>query len=870
MTQPSETSFSALLDQTASDVATLLEETGVRIQDLAYSNLLSFIGLMYPKYEAAWFHQIMARKMEEVECTPDKRITISLPPRHGKACRINELVPVLSGFKKHGDLEVNDIIFGIDGLPVKVKAIGKKVYLDRKVTLTTGETFIVHQDHEWTVVDRKTRRTETFETKEMEARKVVLVDERSGKKAYRFRLPKVRPLVLPNAELPIHPYFFGVWLGDGTSRAAQFCFCEKDHQPFDKVTALGYSASVVKKHPVTGVMYANYCKLVSKLRQLNVIDNKHIPTAYLRASIEQRLELLAGLVDTDGSVDNDGTRVRIVTVSEKLKDGIVELCYTLGLKPYVVLTKPDLRDRELNGRKMTINGKSGYHIAFMCPFDLPTVIPRKKINTNKRYKDISVAIKSIEPCEPELGNCIQVDSPDGLYLIGKTMQPTHNSMLISEFFPAWYLGRNPDHEVIFITYNQKLANDVGQRVRAIVSDPLYQEIFPGFKMSDDTASKNRFNILHPGMEIRRERPGSYLATGIDGTVTGKGAHLFIIDDPYKSMMDADSEATREAVWSFYNSVASTRLYPGAKVVLIMTRWREDDLCGRVLDEHRHEKWETLTLPALDAKGNGLWDRFGTLWYLNKKKTLPSRDWTALYQGSPIKEGGNLFKRQEFRLYSAKHRLPDFDYIIQSLDAAYGSENSSSYSAMTTWGLCYIPVGEELKRVAILLDAWEVNVPFQKLRQLVADEYENEYGPNSKKVDLLIIENKASGISLAQELSFTGINVLKYNIPGGRRAPDKEARAHMVSHLVSQGHVYLLESKLHGNEPAEFAVPFLNQVLGFPGGSDRDDYVDTLTQFLRFVSERGLLRADALVQRSVEARPPRDNSKPPPPIKNPYL
>lgn len=449
-----------------------------------------------------------------------------------------------------------------------------------------------------------------------------------------------------------------------------------------------------------------------------------------------------------------------------------------------------------------------------------------------------------------------------------SLPPRHGkSMTASEFFPAWYLGRNPTEEVIFITYNQQLASDVGQRVRALVEDPLYSQVFPGTNLSDDTASKHRFNILHAGMEVRRERPGSYLATGVDGTVTGKGAHLLIIDDPYKSRMDADSDATRKQVWSFYNSVAQTRLYPNAKIVMIMTRWREDDLFGQIKRDHAHEKWDELVLPAIDKFDNPLWpERYSLKWYKDKKLTLPAREWQSLYQGKPLKEGGNLFKKHHFKLLPHDMKFPDLEIVMQSLDGAYGSLESSSKTAETTWGICQIPTGDGFKRIVVLLDCWTSSVTFTKLRQIAADEYQNLYGPSEKNVDLLIVENKASGISLIQELQFTGLNVLKYNLPGGKRQADKESRAHTVSHLVELGYVYIPESKIHPGEPAEFALPFLEQVLGFPGGHENDDYVDTFTMVLRYISDRNILRAEQLVTHEVEPKIKPEARKP---LVNPY-
>lgn len=437
-----------------------------------------------------------------------------------------------------------------------------------------------------------------------------------------------------------------------------------------------------------------------------------------------------------------------------------------------------------------------------------------------------------------------------------SMPPRHGkSLTTSEFFPAWYMGHHPDNEVIFVTYNQQLASDFGKKVRDLMNDETYQQVFPGVKVSDDTASKNRLSIVHPGIETKRDRPGSYTATGVNGTLTGKGAHLILIDDPYKSRKDADSEAWRKNVWEFYNAVAQTRLYPGAAIVIIMTRWREDDLYGQIKKEHFHEGWEELILPAIDEDNRPLWpERFSLEWYKDKKRTLSSREWQSLYQNDPLREAGNLLQRSWFKLWPNDKPMPEFRMIIQSFDGAYGEKEENDFSAMTVWGLAEIDYGnkEPPQTVAILLDCWKTKVTFNKLRKLVAEEYSNMYGPKDKPVDLLIIEDKASGISLGQELRYLGANVLKYN-PGTR---DKVSRAHMISHLLEVGRVYIPESRVREGQFADFATPFIEEALAFPNG-EHDDMVDTMTQALSYMSKHGWLRMPAMVERpKPEVLPPK--------------
>jgi len=162
-----------------------------------------------------------------------------------------------------------------------------------------------------------------------------------------------------------------------------------------------------------------------------------------------------------------------------------------------------------------------------------------------------------------------------------SLPPRHGkSLLASQIFPGWYLGRHPDREIISATYGQDLSDHFGRRVRNMVSDPLHQAIFPQFRLVNDAASMRQFSTT---------AGGSYYAVGRGGAITGRGADLLLIDDPLKDYEEARSEGTRRALHEWYAGVAYTRLQPGAAIVLISTRWHEDDLAGRLLRQSRGAK-----------------------------------------------------------------------------------------------------------------------------------------------------------------------------------------------------------------------------------------------------------------------------------------
>lgn len=262
-----------------------------------------------------------------------------------------------------------------------------------------------------------------------------------------------------------------------------------------------------------------------------------------------------------------------------------------------------------------------------------------------------------------------------------TMPPRHGkSLLASEYFPAWYLGRNPEHSVIASTYSQDLADDFGRRVRAQIADPMFGAIFPGAKIADDSSSVKRLHVESAGSDGQR---GAYFAVGAGGPLTGRGAHLLLIDDPIKGREEADSELARRRLRDWYTSTAYTRLMPGARIVLIQTRWHSDDLAGWLLREQAHEDWEVLSLPAINEAGEALWPgQYPLDALLRIKASIGDRDWQALYQQSPTNDEGGYFKRSWLREWE---RLPARLAYYGSSDYAVTGDGGD-FTVHRIWGV----------------------------------------------------------------------------------------------------------------------------------------------------------------------------------------
>lgn len=256
------------------------------------------------------------------------------------------------------------------------------------------------------------------------------------------------------------------------------------------------------------------------------------------------------------------------------------------------------------------------------------------------------------------------------------MPPRHGkSELASKRFPAWCLGRNPKRQIIAASYNSDLANDFGRNVRNLVAEPEFGQVFPGVSLATDSAAANRMNTNHGG---------AYVAAGVGTAVTGRGAHIALIDDPFKDREEADSERRRELVWDWYRSTLYTRLMPGGAIVLIQTRWHEDDLAGRLL-EQEGDQWEVLELPALNDAGAALWPE----WYDEKaleriKATIGPREWSALYQQRPQPDEGTYFRREWFHEWG---KLPALRYYGTSDYAV--TDGGGDFTVHRVWGVDHL-------------------------------------------------------------------------------------------------------------------------------------------------------------------------------------
>src|SRR5690349_5911750 len=403
-----------------------------------------------------------------------------------------------------------------------------------------------------------------------------------------------------------------------------------------------------------------------------------------------------------------------------------------------------------------------------------------------------------------------------------TMPPRHGkTRIISNLFPAWYFGRNPSSECIFCTYNQDLAEDNGRYVKNTIAAREYQEIFPDVRIRNDSASARRLST---------HQKGNYFAVGAGGPLTGRGAKLLIIDHPLNNREEAESASIRQALIDWYTSTAYTRLAPGGVVIIVQTRWHTEDLAGVVLQQE-HEGWVHLDLPAiLDERagqflnrpsGEALWpEQFDLDTLLRTKRSIPPRDWASLYMQSPVTQGGNIVKRESVKDWTDPEP-PYCDFILASFDTAFGTKDSNDPTAMTVWGL-FRDAND--MRHTILLDARQKRVEFPELKKWIVDVDDRH------KPDVILIENKASGQSLLQEMRRLQVPVQAYN-PGRQ---DKVARLQACTPLFENGKIWAPLSR-------DYTAEWLEQLVTFPA-SKHDDLVDSTTAALQRLRRCGDLTA----------------------------
>jgi predicted phage terminase large subunit-like protein len=387
------------------------------------------------------------------------------------------------------------------------------------------------------------------------------------------------------------------------------------------------------------------------------------------------------------------------------------------------------------------------------------------------------------------------------------MPPRHGkSELASRRFPAWLLGINPEIEIVVASYNADKAREFGYEVRDIVRSSEYRALFPNVGLKQDSKAADRWNT---------DAGGSFRAVGIGTALTGRGADVLLIDDPIKDDEEADSELRRERIWAWYSSVAYTRLSAGGRVIVIQTRWHEDDLTGRLLTEQAKggDKWTVLELPAISSDGRALWpDRFPVEYLKRIKRVTLPRHWSALYQQRPAPEEGAYFKKDWFRFYDTK---PKHLRIYGASDYAV-TDGGGDFTV-------HLVVGVDPDDNIHVLDLWKGQTTSDQWVAAWVDLV-RQYQP------LMWVEEqgqiiKSIGPFLEKRMREEKVYCRREQVTS---AADKPTRSRSIQARAAMGKVYL-PSK------SPWLADFLQELTTFPAGR-HDDQVDTVGLIGRMLDE----------------------------------
>ena len=380
--------------------------------------------------------------------------------------------------------------------------------------------------------------------------------------------------------------------------------------------------------------------------------------------------------------------------------------------------------------------------------------------------------------------------------------PQHGkSLTVTETFPSWYVGKYPDRRCIIACYNDDFAGKFGRRNKAKI-DEVGQFVFDiRLKKSSDR-----------DMEIA-DHDGGIITRGIMAGITGNAGDLIIIDDPVKNRLEADSSTYRERLWEEWENSIMTRTQAGTKIVIIQTRWHEDDLAGRVIANENFVEVVNIPVEAEENDilgrniGDALCPEIGkdNKWLQEFKQRYADgkRAWNALYMGRPTSAEGNIFKREWWQYYD---KLPEHIQLVGiSVDATFKDSDTSDFVAIEVWG--------KLNNDYYLIDLIKRRMDFPetlKAIRYMADKYPNKHS--------ILIEDKANGSAI--------ISMLKHEIGGIIPITPQEskiARANAITGIVEGGNVYLPRY-------SDFTGEFVEEFASFPNGV-HDDLVDACTQFI---------------------------------------
>lgn len=791
----------------------------------ARTNFAAFVTAVHrPRYRHSAFSARVCRAIDQFveDVIAGKRpvLMLTAPPQHGK--EIAHHVPVLTanrGWITHGELVIGDVLYRPNGSTTHVVALSPECESDMRVTFSDGSVIDSHSRHEWQVHCSwgKGRPLRVLETQQMLARGVWRGEPgRRGSRA-NFQLPGVTALCGEPKTLPVAPYSLGVWLGDGERSSGRITIAGDDTAIADGVAADGY-AETARWHCNANDWHINFPALREALQQARVLcpdtrTPKRIPADYYGASLAQRLELLAGLIDSDGYVYPGNGRVTFSNTEPELVRDVERLVATFGWRVTTTWYEPRLSASGIQGKARVAQ------VCFQPDVRVPCRLTRYRSAFRPEAMKRKRSVTSIECGSFGAGRCIQVEHSDGMYLVGDTLIPTHNSSLISRCLPPYLMGRLltelPEVRIAGVSYAQGLANRNRRDAQNIMLEPIYREIFPhasliGFKGIDNVTD---------GLEIPG---GGWLrGVGIGGGLTGYSLDVGLIDDSVRNAVEALSETIQERNRDWFDSVFLTRLQQRSGVVIIGTPWSANDLIAHARKTFAdRDSFTLLSFPALNLPDELGYDSSlpaGALVpHLHDeaklreiKRNIAAMWWAAMFQQTPLADVGAIFPRANVQHYRRADLPRQFQRVIMSVDATFKDGDTSDFVAVGVWG-------KTADDRVWLIDKRREQLGFMATAQAIAD-----LRAKHRNVHRIYIEDAANGPALIDMLKkhFT-------NIEGVPPQGSKTARAHAVSWVWANNCVMLP----HPDEDPGIAQ-WVAEITSFPDVK-HDDTVDCMTLALQ--------------------------------------
>lgn len=603
----------------------------------------------------------------------------------GKAISIFTPIPTPNGYKLMGEIKPGDYVFDENGNPVLVGSTSE-IFYDHpcfKVEFDDGEEITADSEHLWSVWDKHKRRWNIVTTLEMYA-KQDLGKPKSGYQEKAYRIPLAMPLQFPRKKHIISPYDLGLWLGDGHSKAAEITCGKEDLE--DTFQNIDWPTKTYRedKAAITIKFQEGFLK---ELKNLELIYDKHIPEEYYYDSEENRWQLLAGLIDSDGTIAKDGSKAGTVTftnTNERLAMGTLYLVKSLGIKATIIKKPSKLYDKEC---------KPHYDVSFKTTVKFPRLKRKRDLICDTHDKrTLMRSVKKVSECESVPTMCIKVDSPTGLFLCGTGCIVTHNSGVVLRTFPMHCLTYpSKDRQyVVFIMATQRAAS---KRLKEIEDEWLNNELLSMNLVRIVEQSQNGFEVIVKDKDDE-EMWVRFEAYGKGAAIRGLNVHdarpsIVLIDDP-QDLEDAKSDTVQEGDWEWF---LSDVLFLGKKtrIFMIGNNLGEKCLIERVIENQQDLKFTGVRIPILDAEGNSVWPERWSSEEIKAEREAFRRIgnldvWEREKMCIAISPETQLFKKEYFKYYKQEELDVKDMNIFTTVDLAISQKETADYTVVCTVGV----------------------------------------------------------------------------------------------------------------------------------------------------------------------------------------